>query len=151
MDAPGSEPSLRHREALALGAEHVRDGHPDAVEADLRVAAVIAIVEAENRERSDDGHARGVAWDEDHALLAMPFGARIRLAHDDEQRRVGVHGAVDHHFRPVITYSSPSRPMLVWMLVASEEATSGSDMQNDDRMRPSSSGMSHSAFCVGVP
>src|SRR4051812_31135805 len=37
------------------------------------------------------------------------------------------------------------------MLVASDEATSGSVMQNDDRMRASSSGSSHSLCWAGVP
>jgi len=56
-----------------------------------------------------------------------------------------------HHFLPVITYSSPSRRIEVCTLVASEEATSGSVMANADRIRPSSSGSSHSACCSGVP
>ena len=37
------------------------------------------------------------------------------------------------------------------MFVASEEATSGSVMENADRIRPSSSGSSQRAFCSGVP
>src|SRR5215469_7644624 len=41
--------------------------------------------------------------------------------------------------------------MLVEMLVASDEATSGSVMQNADRISPSSSGRSHRAFCSSVP
>ena len=46
----------------------------------------------------------------------------------------------DHHLRPLITYSSPSRSMLVEMFVASDEATSGSVIENAERIRPSSSG-----------
>ena len=56
-----------------------------------------------------------------------------------------------HHFRPVMTYSSPSRSILVVMLVASEEATSGSVIANPDRIVPASSGSSHCCFCAGVP
>ncbi len=37
------------------------------------------------------------------------------------------------------------------MLVASDEATSGSVMQNDERIPPASSGSSHSVFWAGVP
>ena len=37
------------------------------------------------------------------------------------------------------------------MFVASEEATSGSVIENADRIRPSSSGSSQRAFCSGVP
>ena len=41
--------------------------------------------------------------------------------------------------------------MLVWMLVASEDATSGSVIANADRISPASSGSSHCSFCSGVP
>ncbi len=41
--------------------------------------------------------------------------------------------------------------MRVWMLVASEEATSGSVMANAERIWPSSSGSSHCDFCSAVP
>src|SRR5258708_39096355 len=57
----------------------------------------------------------------------------------------------DHHLLPLITYSSPSRTMLDWMLVASEEATSGSVMEKQERISPASSGFSQRSFCSGVP
>ena len=41
--------------------------------------------------------------------------------------------------------------MRVAMFVASEDATSGSVIENADRIRPSSSGSSQRAFCSGVP
>ena len=44
---------------------------------------------------------------------------------------------VIHHLRPLMTYSSPSRTIAVSMLVASEDATSGSVIANADRIRPS--------------
>ena len=47
-----------------------------------------------------------------------------------------------NHLRPLMTYSSPSRVMRVAMFVASDEATSGSVIENADRVRPSSSGSS---------
>ena len=56
-----------------------------------------------------------------------------------------------HHFRPLRTISSPSTTAVAAMLVASEEATSGSVMQKVDRMRPSSSGVSHRSFCSSLP
>ena len=37
------------------------------------------------------------------------------------------------------------------MLVASDDATSGSVIANADRMLPSSSGVSHRSCCSGVP
>src|SRR5690349_231065 len=57
----------------------------------------------------------------------------------------------DHHLRPLITYSSPWRAMLARMLVASEEATSGSVMQKQERISPASNGLSHCSFCSSVP
>src|ERR1700674_4861351 len=57
----------------------------------------------------------------------------------------------DHHFRPLIRYSSPSRTILAPMLVASEDATSGSLMEKHDRISPASSGFSHLSFCSAVP
>src|SRR6202451_4207989 len=57
----------------------------------------------------------------------------------------------DHHFRPLITYSSPSRTMPDAMLVASEDATSGSVLDKQDRISPASKGFSHFSFCSAVP
>ena len=56
-----------------------------------------------------------------------------------------------HHFRPLRTYSSPSRAMESWMLVASDEATSGSVMAKAERISPFSRGRSHCSCCSGVP
>jgi hypothetical protein len=53
--------------------------------------------------------------------------------------------------RPVITYSSPSRRISVRMLVASDEATSGSVIAKAERISPASSGLSQRAVCAGVP
>ena len=58
---------------------------------------------------------------------------------------------LDHHLRPLMTTSSPSTTAVASMLVASEEATSGSVIVNAERIRPSSSGSSHSACCSSVP
>src|SRR5271168_5346703 len=57
----------------------------------------------------------------------------------------------DHHLCPLMTYSSETRTMLAAMLVASEEATSGSVMAKQERISPASSGFSHLWFCSGVP
>ncbi len=63
----------------------------------------------------------------------------------------GLSAPVIHHLRPLITYSSPSRSMRVAMLVASDEATSGSVIANDERISPSSSGCSQRFCCSGLP
>src|SRR5260370_14819533 len=57
----------------------------------------------------------------------------------------------DHHFLPLITISRPSTTAVARILVASEEATSGSVMQKVDRIRPSSRGSSQRCFCSGEP
>src|SRR5690606_32493805 len=57
----------------------------------------------------------------------------------------------DHHFVPFITYSSPSRTILARILVASEEATSGSVMLKHERISPFSKGFNHFSFCSSVP
>jgi len=57
---------------------------------------------------------------------------------------------VMYHLRPLTTQSSPSRRRLVAMLVASDEATSGSVMPKAERVRPSSSGSSQRFFCAAV-
>jgi hypothetical protein len=49
---------------------------------------------------------------------------------------------VVHHLRPLITYSSPSRSMRALMLVASDDATSGSVIAKAERISPASNGSS---------
>src|SRR5215471_14405798 len=56
-----------------------------------------------------------------------------------------------NHFLPLRTYSSPSRSMRRLMLVASEDAESGSVIENADRISPSSSGANQSRFTVSEP
>jgi hypothetical protein len=56
-----------------------------------------------------------------------------------------------HHFRPLTTYSPPSRVMLARMLVASDDATSGSVIAKHERISPASSGRSQRSFCSSDP
>jgi hypothetical protein len=56
-----------------------------------------------------------------------------------------------HHFCPLMMTSSPSTRHVAFMLVASLDATAGSVMANPDRIVPSRSGSSHSAFCASEP
>ena len=56
-----------------------------------------------------------------------------------------------NHFLPLSTYSSPSRSMRRPMLVASDEATSGSVIENAERISPSSSGASQSRLTFSEP
>ena len=57
----------------------------------------------------------------------------------------------DHHLRPLITYSSPSRTIEVSILVASEEATAGSVIKKAERISPFIKGFNHCSCCAGVP
>ena len=66
-------------------------------------------------------------------------------------RQRGSFAPVLHHLRPLMTYSSPTRSMRVAMLRASLLATSGSVIENAERISPASSGSSHCSFCSGVP
>src|ERR1041385_6126864 len=50
-----------------------------------------------------------------------------------------------------MTYSFFSLAILVWILVASDDAPAGSVMRNAERIFPSSSGSHHCLFCSGVP
>ena len=68
-------------------------GDAHVVEGDLGVTAVVAVVVAEHGQRAHDAHARGVARDQDHGLLTVARGIRVGLAHDDEERGIGVHRA----------------------------------------------------------
>mmetsp|Transcript_75997 Transcript_75997/g.203911 ORF Transcript_75997/g.203911 Transcript_75997/m.203911 type:complete len:201 (-) Transcript_75997:162-764(-) len=56
-----------------------------------------------------------------------------------------------NHLRPLSTYSSPSRRMVLQMLVASELATAGSVMAKAERIFPSNRGVNHLAFCSSLP
>src|SRR5262252_6162390 len=56
-----------------------------------------------------------------------------------------------HHLRPLITYSPPSGWIDVSMLVASDEAVSGSVIEKPERISPARSGLSQRSFCASVP
>src|SRR5690625_1043200 len=56
-----------------------------------------------------------------------------------------------HHLTPLITYSSPSRRISHSILVASDDATSGSVMEKQERISPANNGFSHCSFCSSVP
>ena len=58
---------------------------------------------------------------------------------------------LDHHLRPLTTYSSPSLVIRVAMLVASDDATSGSVIEKQDRISASSSGRRYCSCWSSVP
>jgi hypothetical protein len=55
------------------------------------------------------------------------------------------------HTEPFKTYESPSRSMVISMLVASLDATCGSVIRKAERILPSSNGSSQRRFCCSVP
>ena len=56
-----------------------------------------------------------------------------------------------NHLWPSITHSSPSRTARARSVVGSEPATSGSVIEKQERICPSSSGASQASFCSSVP
>ena len=58
---------------------------------------------------------------------------------------------VDHHLRPSRTTSSPSIRAVAAIVVASDDATSGSVMRNALRILPASSGSNQVSFCSCEP
>mmetsp|Transcript_1761 Transcript_1761/g.4004 ORF Transcript_1761/g.4004 Transcript_1761/m.4004 type:complete len:244 (-) Transcript_1761:732-1463(-) len=66
-------------------------------------------------------------------------------------RHRGSHAPLVHHLSPLTRKSSPSTTMLERMLVASEDATSGSVMAKHERISPRNKGASHWRCCCSVP
>ena len=124
-------------------ADQVGRGHPHVAEHDLGVAAVVVVVVAEDLHAAAARTRRGCRGEPGSSTAGgagsaagsvLPITMKISAC--------GFSAPVIHHLRPLITYSSPSRSMRVAMLVASEDATSGSVIANDERISPSSSGCS---------
>ena len=79
----------------------------------------------------------------DHRLLLVPGRGRIGLTHEDRDLAARIAGAGDPPLAAVEDYSSPSRTMLAWMFVASEDATVGlghrkarADLARQQRLQP---------------
>src|SRR5580693_4701219 len=85
----------------------------------------------------------------DCCLCFGPAGSVLPMKMEILQR--GSPAPDDHHLRPLITYWSPSRTILLSILVASEDATHGSVIEKQERISPSSNGFSHRSFCSLVP
>ena len=147
VDPAGAEPGLRDREPVPLAADQVGGRDGDVGELDLGVTAVRRVVNPNRlipRRTVTPGVSRGTRIIDCCRCRSAP-GSVLPIT-----MRILQAGSIapdDHHFRPLITYLSPSRSILVAMLVASDEATSGSVMQNAERISPSSSGRSHCSRC----
>ena len=94
----------------------------------------------------------GVARDEHHRVAGVPVGVGVGETHEDEDLAVRV---ADAGGEPLATVDDDLVAVddcaVAAMLVASEEATSGSVMQKALRISARSSGSSHCSFCASVP
>ncbi len=93
MDAPRPESRLGDREPRTLVADEVPHRDANVVEGDLGVAAVVAVVVAEDAQRPHDLDSGRITWHENHRLLPVPVGVGVGLAHHDEDRGIGIHRA----------------------------------------------------------
>ena len=93
VDPPGAKALLRCREPAAPLPQQIRLGYADILEEDLAVA--VLVLPPKDRERADHGHARGVGWDEHHAVPRVPGSAWVCLAHHDQQGAPRVRRATD--------------------------------------------------------
>ena len=94
------------------------------------------------------GASRGtstIVWRECRSASGLVRPMKTRILHS------GLPMPVENHLRPLMTTSSPSTTAVASMLVASEEATSGSVMQKALRISARSRGSSHCFFCSSVP
>ena len=88
MHAARAEPTLRDREAVALGAQHVR--RRDAYVGELHLAVTEPVLVAEHREVAEHLDAGRVRGDQDHALLPVRRAVGVGLAHEDDELAVRV-------------------------------------------------------------
>ena len=124
-------------------------GRRTSLKDDFAVAAG-RVVKAHRREHPLDRHARRVQRDEHHRVLVVAVGVRVGEAHEDEHLAVGVTdagapplAAVEHHLVAV-------ERAVACMLVASEEATSGSVMQKAERISRPAAARASAALRVGA-
>jgi DNA-binding transcriptional LysR family regulator len=111
VNAARSQAALGDLEAAALAQQDVGDRHAHILEHGFGMA-MRRIVEAEHRHVAQHGHARRVARHDDHRLLLVAVGLSgsvLPMKMKTLQR--GSLAPDDHHLRPLITYSSPSRSM----------------------------------------
>jgi hypothetical protein len=128
---PGPRRPWADLEAAALAQQQVVERHPHVLEQHFGVA-VRRVVVAKHRQVAHDRHARRIDRHQDHRLLR---GDAVRIVGSLLPMKIrilqrGSQAPEVHHFLPLITHSSPSRSILASMLVASDDATSGSVIAN---------------------
>ena len=103
VDAPGAQPALDDLETSALAEDHVGGRHPHVGEGDVPVA-VRRVVEAHHGQHAVDGHAGGVAGDEDDGLLLVFVRVvGVGLAEDDEDLAARVANAGGPPFLSIVS------------------------------------------------
>ena len=151
MDAIRPEPTLGDLKHATFADQHVRYRDADIIEKHLRMA-VGRFVISEDRQHAFHDDPRIGQWHQDHRL--PPIAVRVvgvGLTHHDQDLAPRVERARGPRFAPLMTYSLPSRRMRVSILVASDEATSGSVIAKAERISPASNGSSQRRRCAGVP
>jgi len=91
VNPAGTQSGLRSGETLAIVPDQVARGHPDVVELQLGVPAVLVVVVPERCHAAFELQAGGVTRHQDHRLLPVPILAGVGLSHDDEDPGVVVH------------------------------------------------------------
>ncbi len=139
------------RKTSSLFAEQVVGRYPDVVKHDLgmptqrRVRIAKTVVD---RRSCTPGVSRGIRIIECRRCRSASGSVTpITTSNLHRSRKA----PLAHHFRPLMTYSSPSRLIRVSRLLGSELATAGSVMVKVDRIVPSKSGTSHWSHCSGEP
>ena len=147
---PGPEPALRDLEAPAAAEDHVVERHAHVLEHDLAMA-VGRVEVAEHRQHALDAHAGRVQRHQHQRVLLVAVGLRIGAAHEERERAARVADAGGPPLASVEDDVVALERDVACMLVASLDATSGSVMQNAERISPASSGSSQRCFCSGEP
>ena len=125
-------------------------GHAGVLEEDLRMPA--GVVVAEDVRRTADPDTPGVSLGTTIIDCWRCRGASGSVLPITMRTRHRGRSAPDeNHFVPLSTYSLPSRVMRSPMFVASDDATSGSVIENAERISPSSNGASQSRLTVSDP
>ena len=140
--------ALRNLESAAFAKQHVRRRHADISKCDLGMPVRRMIV-AEDAKHALDFHSGRVHRHQDHRLLFVRWGRGSVLPMKMAILQRGSPAPEIHHFRPLITYSSPSRTILRFDVRGIRGSDAGSVIAKHERISPASSGFSQRSFLFG--
>jgi len=90
VDATRAKAALRHFETPTFAQDNVLERNTDVFQFDLSVAER-GIISMKRIEWSDDANAKGICWHQNHTLLLVAGGIRIRFAHHNVHVTIWVH------------------------------------------------------------